>query len=132
MRLRYQIIFSGTDSAFQQFVINYGPRTGSGDDWLRLGGTKLFVDGRDIRVWMTVMDGKIDVAFKQPGGATGEVRRVLEDEKGLGRGCRISGRHVVNGGSVAITSVAPSHDFVLTAEADFSKVPRQQTNLAFL
>jgi len=59
LRLRYQIILSGTDSAFQQFVINYGPRTGSGDDWLRLGGTKLFVDGRDIRVWMTVMDGKI-------------------------------------------------------------------------
>jgi len=59
LRLRYQIILSGTDSAFQQFVINYGPRTGFGDDWLRLGGTKLFVDGRDIRVWMTVMDGKI-------------------------------------------------------------------------
>ena len=50
MRLRYQIIFSGTDSAFQQFVINYGPRTGFGDDWLRLGGIKLFVDGGDIRV----------------------------------------------------------------------------------
>src|SRR5437016_11433874 len=83
-------------------------------------------DGREDRL------AERDVAFKQPGGATGEVRRVLEDEKGLGRGCRISGRHVVNGGSVAITSVAPSHDFVLTAEADFSKVPRQQTNLAFL
>jgi predicted amidohydrolase YtcJ len=45
LRLRCQIILTGTDPAFQQFVINYGPRTGFGDDWLRLGGIKLFVDG---------------------------------------------------------------------------------------
>jgi hypothetical protein len=45
LRLRYQIILTGTDPGFQQFVINYGPRTGFGDDWLRLGGIKLFVDG---------------------------------------------------------------------------------------
>lgn len=45
LRLRSQIILTGTDPGFQQFVINYGPRTGFGDDWLRLGGIKLFVDG---------------------------------------------------------------------------------------
>jgi len=45
LRLRYQVILTGTEPAFQEFVLNYGPRTGFGDDWLRLGGVKLFVDG---------------------------------------------------------------------------------------
>lgn len=45
IRLRYQIILTGQPAAFGDFVINYGPRTGFGDDWLRLGGIKLFVDG---------------------------------------------------------------------------------------
>ena len=45
VRLRYQIILTGQPAAFGDFVINYGPRTGFGDDWLRLGGIKLFVDG---------------------------------------------------------------------------------------
>jgi predicted amidohydrolase YtcJ len=45
LRLRYQVILTGTKPAFQEFVLNYGPRTGFGDDWLRLGGVKLFVDG---------------------------------------------------------------------------------------
>ena len=45
LRLRYQIILTGQPPAFADFVINYGPRTGFGDEWLRLGGIKLFVDG---------------------------------------------------------------------------------------
>ena len=45
VRLRYQIILTGQSTAFADFVLNYGPRTGFGDDWLRLGGIKLFVDG---------------------------------------------------------------------------------------
>jgi len=45
MRLRWQIILSQTDLEFAHFVIDYGPRTGFGDNWLRLGGIKLFVDG---------------------------------------------------------------------------------------
>jgi predicted amidohydrolase YtcJ len=45
VRLRWQIIVSQSDLGFAHFVINYGPRTGFGDDWLRLGGIKLFVDG---------------------------------------------------------------------------------------
>ena len=45
LRLRYQIILTGQPAAFADFVLNYGPRTGFGDDWLRLGGIKLFVDG---------------------------------------------------------------------------------------
>jgi predicted amidohydrolase YtcJ len=45
VRLRYQIILTGQPAAFADFVINYGPRTGFGDDWLRLGGIKLYVDG---------------------------------------------------------------------------------------
>jgi predicted amidohydrolase YtcJ len=45
LRLRYQIILTSTDKDFANFVINYGPRTGFGDDWMRLGGIKLFVDG---------------------------------------------------------------------------------------
>ena len=45
VRLRWQIILTGKPAAFGDFVINYGPRTGFGDDWLRLGGIKLFVDG---------------------------------------------------------------------------------------
>lgn len=45
VRLRYQIILTGQPPAFADFVLSYGPRTGFGDDWLRLGGIKLFVDG---------------------------------------------------------------------------------------
>jgi len=45
VRLRWQIILSQTDLQFAHFVIDYGPRTGFGDNWLRLGGIKLFVDG---------------------------------------------------------------------------------------
>ncbi len=45
VRLRYQIILTGQPAAFADFVISYGPRTGFGDNWLRLGGIKLFVDG---------------------------------------------------------------------------------------
>jgi predicted amidohydrolase YtcJ len=45
LRLRYQIILTGEPATFADFVINYGPRTGFGDDWLKLGGVKLFVDG---------------------------------------------------------------------------------------
>lgn len=45
LRLHWQIILSQSDVEFAHFVINYGPRTGFGDDWLRLGGIKLFVDG---------------------------------------------------------------------------------------
>jgi predicted amidohydrolase YtcJ len=45
LRLRYQIILTGQPAAFVDFVINYGPRTGFGDDWRKLGGLKLFVDG---------------------------------------------------------------------------------------
>src|SRR5712691_3513810 len=45
LRLRCQIILTGKDPGFQQFVLNYGPRAGFGEDWLRLGGIKLFVDG---------------------------------------------------------------------------------------
>jgi predicted amidohydrolase YtcJ len=45
LRLRYQIILTGGTKSFADFVLTYGPRTGFGDDWLRLGGIKLFVDG---------------------------------------------------------------------------------------
>jgi len=45
VRLRYQIILTGQPASFGDFVLDYGPRTGFGDDWLRLGGIKLFVDG---------------------------------------------------------------------------------------
>lgn len=45
LRLRYQIILTGQSQAFADFVIHYGPRTGFGDEWLTLGGIKLFVDG---------------------------------------------------------------------------------------
>ena len=45
IRLQWQIILSQSDLEFGHFVIDYGPRTGFGDDWLRLGGIKLFVDG---------------------------------------------------------------------------------------
>jgi predicted amidohydrolase YtcJ len=50
VRLRLQIMVDGGPltprrQGFKDFVLDYGPRTGFGDDWLKLGGIKLFVDG---------------------------------------------------------------------------------------
>jgi predicted amidohydrolase YtcJ len=50
VRLRMQIMVDGGPlterrQGFKDFVLNYGPRTSFGDDWLKLGGIKLFIDG---------------------------------------------------------------------------------------
>ncbi len=45
VRLRFQVILTNRPREFAEFVLGYGLRTGFGDDWLRLGGVKLFVDG---------------------------------------------------------------------------------------
>lgn len=49
IRLRWQIFISPYGPQFTKefpaFALSYGPRTGFGDDWLRLGGVKIFIDG---------------------------------------------------------------------------------------
>ncbi len=50
LRIRLNIMSDGSPLAqavpgFSTFVVGFGPRTGFGDPWLRLGCIKLFVDG---------------------------------------------------------------------------------------
>jgi predicted amidohydrolase YtcJ len=72
VRLRWQIILTGRPKAFGDFVIDYGPRTGFGDEWLSLGGIKLFVDG----------ETESAVRYDPPGQRTtwaGDVRYTQEE-----------------------------------------------------
>jgi predicted amidohydrolase YtcJ len=77
VRLRLQIMVDGGPlterrKGFKDFVLSYGPRTGFGDDWLKLGGIKLFVDG----------ETQSGVRYEPPGQKTtwvGDLRYTQEE-----------------------------------------------------
>jgi len=77
LRLRLQIMVDGGPlterrQGFKDFVLGYGPRTGFGDDWLRLGGIKLFIDG----------ESQSGVRYDPPGQKitwTGDLRYTQEE-----------------------------------------------------